>query len=249
MSLPDIATRDEWLAARTALLAEEKALTHQRDRLNTKRRELPMVEVTKDYAFEGPDGTVGLLELFEGRQQLIVYDFMFHPEWDDGLPELHGRRGRGVPRLPRAPAHPRHHLRPRLAGPAREAGALQGGEGLVPALVLHERRRLHLRLRHHRRRLPRVRQLQLPHPRRVGGHRPREHAGLRAALRHARASCCFLQADGRVFHTYAVYARGLESLGGSYYFLDNTALGRQEDWEEPKGRSDAARGNTPDFSA
>ena len=52
---------------------------------------------------------------------------------------------------------------------------------------------------------------------------------------------CFLQVDGRVFHTYSQYARGLESTGGSYYFLDLTALGRQEDWEEPKGRSDEAR--------
>ncbi|MDP1819154.1 MAG: DUF899 family protein [Acidimicrobiales bacterium] len=60
---------------------------------------------------------------------------------------------------------------------------------------------------------------------------------------------CFLRVGGRVFHTYSMYARGLEALGGSYYFLDNTALGRQEDWEEPKGRSDDSRGNTPDFAS
>jgi predicted dithiol-disulfide oxidoreductase (DUF899 family) len=60
---------------------------------------------------------------------------------------------------------------------------------------------------------------------------------------------CFLQVDGRVLHTYSQYARGLESTGGSYYFLDLTALGRQEDWEEPKGRSDAVRGNQPDFAS
>ena len=60
---------------------------------------------------------------------------------------------------------------------------------------------------------------------------------------------CFLTIDDRVFHTYSVYARGLESTGGSYYFLDLTALGRQEDWEEPKGRSDAVRTNQPDFSS
>jgi predicted dithiol-disulfide oxidoreductase (DUF899 family) len=60
---------------------------------------------------------------------------------------------------------------------------------------------------------------------------------------------CFLQVDGRVFHTYSQYARGLESTGGSYYFLDLTALGRQEEWEEPKGRSDSARSATPDFAS
>src|SRR4029077_18424640 len=59
---------------------------------------------------------------------------------------------------------------------------------------------------------------------------------------------CFLQQDGRVFHTYSQYARGLESTGGSYYFLDLTALGRQEEWEEPKGRSESARSATPDFA-
>ena len=59
---------------------------------------------------------------------------------------------------------------------------------------------------------------------------------------------CFLEIDGTVFHTYSQYARGLESTGGSYYFLDLTALGRQEDWEEPKGRTESARSNQPDFA-
>jgi predicted dithiol-disulfide oxidoreductase (DUF899 family) len=60
---------------------------------------------------------------------------------------------------------------------------------------------------------------------------------------------CFLQVDGRVFHTYSQYARGLESTGGSYYFLDLTALGRQEEWEQPQGRSESARSATPDFAS
>ena len=60
---------------------------------------------------------------------------------------------------------------------------------------------------------------------------------------------CFLEVDGTVYRTYSVYARGLESTGGSYYFLDLTALGRQEDWEQPAGRTASARGNQPDFSS
>ncbi|MEA2687353.1 MAG: hypothetical protein QOE93_2548, partial [Actinomycetota bacterium] len=60
---------------------------------------------------------------------------------------------------------------------------------------------------------------------------------------------CFLRDGDTVFHTYSVYARGLETIGGSYYMLDETALGRQEDWEEPKGRATDARGNIPDFSS
>jgi predicted dithiol-disulfide oxidoreductase (DUF899 family) len=58
---------------------------------------------------------------------------------------------------------------------------------------------------------------------------------------------CFLRVDDQVFHTYSQYARGLEMTGGSYYFLDLTALGRQEEWEEPKGRADSARAARPDF--
>src|SRR5207248_5960759 len=86
MSLPNVATREEWLAARKELMAKEKDLTKRRDALNIERRNLPMVEIEKDYQFEGPDGTVGLIDIFEGRPQLIIYHFMFHPEWDDGCP-------------------------------------------------------------------------------------------------------------------------------------------------------------------
>src|SRR5919106_3757004 len=86
MSLPRIASREEWLAARMKLLAKEKELTRQRDALNTERRNLPMVEVEKDYVFDGPDGPVRLIDMFEGRRQLIIYHFMFHPDWEDGCP-------------------------------------------------------------------------------------------------------------------------------------------------------------------
>ena len=67
MSLPDVVSPEAWHAARVELLAEEKAMTKARDALATKRRELPMVEVTKDYVFEGPDGKATLLDLFDGR--------------------------------------------------------------------------------------------------------------------------------------------------------------------------------------
>src|SRR3954466_7464470 len=86
MSLPKIATREEWMAARRDLLAKEKDLTRQRDALNVERRNLPMVEVQKDYTFEGPNGTVRLIDIFEDRPQLIIYHFMFHPEWEEGCP-------------------------------------------------------------------------------------------------------------------------------------------------------------------
>ena len=86
MSLPKIASRDEWLAARKDLLAKEKAMTRARDELSTERRNLPMVEIDKDYVFDGPDGKVRLIDMFDGRSQLILYHFMFDPDWEEGCP-------------------------------------------------------------------------------------------------------------------------------------------------------------------
>jgi len=86
MTLPTIATREEWLAARTRLLAKEKELTRQRDALNAERRRLPMVEVEKEYVLTGAEGPARLADLFEGQPQLILYHFMFDPSWDDGCP-------------------------------------------------------------------------------------------------------------------------------------------------------------------
>jgi predicted dithiol-disulfide oxidoreductase (DUF899 family) len=77
---------EEWLQARRALLAREKEFTRLRDELSQARRDLPWEAVTQDYRFTGPDGSLSLAELFGGKSQLIVYHFMFPPEWDAGCP-------------------------------------------------------------------------------------------------------------------------------------------------------------------
>jgi predicted dithiol-disulfide oxidoreductase (DUF899 family) len=82
--LPRVVSRAEWLDARDALLIKEKEATWARDALNAERRRLPMVKIEKEYSFEGPNGTASLLDLFEGRRQLILYHFMFDPRWDEG---------------------------------------------------------------------------------------------------------------------------------------------------------------------
>ena len=79
MDLPPIVSPDEWAAAREALLAKEKELTRSRDALAAERRRMPRMAVETGYRFEGPDGPVGLLDLFEGRRQLIVYRYFFEP--------------------------------------------------------------------------------------------------------------------------------------------------------------------------
>ena len=248
MSLPRIATRHEWRAARMALLEKEKELTRQRDALNRQRREMPMVEIDKEYVFEGPNGRTTLVDLFDGRPQLIVYHFMFDPSWDEGCPSCTAGTDEISPGL-------LEHLHTRdttyamvSRAPLAKLERWKAARGWdipwyssygsdfnydfgvtldesVKPLVYNYRTKEE-------------------YARRGEGFdegepRPLERPG----------RSCFLRVGDTVYHTYSVYARGLESIGGSYYMLDETALGRQEDWEEPRGRAAAARAAVPDFAA
>jgi predicted dithiol-disulfide oxidoreductase (DUF899 family) len=86
MELHKIVSHDEWLMARKAHLADEKAFSRARDALSSKRRELPWEKVEKNYVFDGPDGKETLVDLFGGKSQLIVYHFMLGPDWEEGCP-------------------------------------------------------------------------------------------------------------------------------------------------------------------
>lgn len=238
MSLPRIASRDEWLAARTALLAREKQLTRARDALNVERRSLPMVEIERDYTFAGPDGAATLLDLFEGRRQLIVGHFMFDPRWEDGcssctagadevadgLREHLATRDTTLAYVSRAPLESIERYKAKKGwtfpwySSFGSAFNVDFGVTLDPAAGQDEYNYRPLRL---------------------DGDPPFEMPG----------TSCFLRDGERVFHTYSQYARGAEWFGGSYAYLDLTALGRQEEWEEPKGRADLERAAQPDFAS
>src|SRR6266852_5817850 len=82
---PKVVSREEWLVARKRLLAKEKQLTRQRDAIAAERRQLPWVKV-ENYVFDSPSGKTTLADLFDGRSQLIIYHFMFGPEWQEGCP-------------------------------------------------------------------------------------------------------------------------------------------------------------------
>src|SRR5437868_7694526 len=84
MNFPPVVSATEWQSAREALLAKEKEATRARDALAAERRRLPRVRIDKDYTFNGPHGKAGLLDLFEGRRQLVLYHFMFGPNQDAG---------------------------------------------------------------------------------------------------------------------------------------------------------------------
>jgi predicted dithiol-disulfide oxidoreductase (DUF899 family) len=239
MNLPQVVSSDEWLAARKELLAREKELTRA---LNAERRRLPMVRIDKDYVFEGPDGEASLLDLFDGRRQLIVGHFMFDPSWDEGCPScsagadeisdgllahLHTRDTTFV-YVSRAPIDKIEKYRARRGWTFPWYSSYGSDfhvtldESVIPVEYNYRTRAEH------------------------------EMTGsdAYAALSVERPGRrCFLRCGDSVYHTYSVYARGLETVGGSYYFLDETALGRQEDWEEPKGRATDARGAIPDFSS
>lgn len=249
MSLPRISTRDEWLAARLALLDEEKALTRRRDALSIERRNLPMVEIEKDYVFDGPDGQVRLIDIFEGRRQLIIYHFMFHPEWEEGCPSCTAGTDEISPGF-------LEHLRTRDTSYALVSRA---------PLAKLERYKAKHGWDHLRWFSSGDTDFNYDFGATIDASRGFDEYNYRSLDEYAAMGqesmktseqpydmpgrSCFLQLDGRVFHTYSQYARALESTGGSYYFLDLTALGRQEDWEEPKGRADSARSATPDFAS
>ncbi len=107
MGPPKVVSPEEWRAARIELLAEEKALTRARDRLNMKRRELPMVEIEKDYVFEGPEGRASLLDLFDGRNQLIMASWLICTPGTPATPWSRERRWRSSSAgMPRGAGHP-----------------------------------------------------------------------------------------------------------------------------------------------
>ncbi len=141
MKMPPIVSPAEWDSAREEMLVKEKELTRARDALAAERRRMPRMAVEKDYRFEGPDGPASLLDLFEGRHQLIVYRFFFEPGVSRLARErlsrllVHGRPGRP----PRPPQLARHHVRQCLTRPTGRHRALEGSDGLGHALV-HDHR-------------------------------------------------------------------------------------------------------------
>jgi predicted dithiol-disulfide oxidoreductase (DUF899 family) len=248
MSLPEIATRADWLVARKELLANEKDLTRKRDALNVERRSLPMVEIEKNYDFDGPNGTVGLIDLFEGRAQMIIYHFMFHPEWDEGcssctagtdeisagfLKHLH-MRDTTYAMVSRAPLAKLDRWKAERRWDLPWYSSNGSDFNYDFGVTIDASRGFDT---YNYRTLDEF--AAMGQESMKTSEQPYDMPG----------QSCFLQVEGRVFHTYSQYARGLESTGGSYYFLDLTALGRQEDWEEPKDRSQSVRSATPDFAS
>ncbi len=237
-NLPDVVSREEWLTARKDLLAKEKDLTRARDRVNADRRRLPMVRVDKPYSFEGPDGTVTLLDMFQGRPQLVMHHFMFGPDWDEGCPscssaadgigrlrQLHARNTTLVA-VSRAPYPKLAAFRKRMGwtfpwyssfGTDFNYDFHATLDDRVAPVLLHFRTEAEL----------------------AATGTPWTEGPWTATMRGEEMPgiSAFLRVGDEVFHTYSTFGRGIEEFHNGYQYLDLTALGRQEEWEEPRGRA------------
>jgi predicted dithiol-disulfide oxidoreductase (DUF899 family) len=210
LPMPKIVSAREWRAARDALLAKEKDLTHARDAIAAERRRMPMAPVEKDYVFEGINGPRSLLELFEGRNQLLLYHFMF-------APSVHGWPNAGCPGCSMfvdnigqfTLTHLAHHdvsFAVVSLAPLDNLIAYQKRMGWTWPWLSSAKNSFNVDY-----------ELTTPQG---------ENHGLSVFLR-----------DGKkIYRTYFTSARGTEGLGNVWGFLDSTPYGRQENWEDsPQG--------------
>jgi predicted dithiol-disulfide oxidoreductase (DUF899 family) len=239
MALPEVVSREEWLEARRKLLAAEKELTRQKTILNGQRRQMPMVRVDKKYVFEGPDGPVTLAELFGDHSQLIVQHVMFQPEWDAACPGCTAAVD-VIPERLLDQVHSRDTAFVLVSrAPLAKLESYQAARGWVVPWYSSEgsdfNYDFHVTLDKSK------------------GSVEYNYQDLSAKLEDEEAEdvpgySCFLRDGDEIYHTYSVYARGAEPVIAAYAFLDMTAFGRSEDWEEPKGRARSLHGADPTFT-
>ena len=199
MKMPTIVSPQEWEAAREALLVKEKELTRARDALAAERRRMPRMAVENDYGFEGPAGRVSLLDLFEGRSQLIVYRYFYEP----GVAGWPNTGCFGCSMVADQVAH-LAHLNARdttLAfvsrAPQADIARWSGHMGWeIPWYTLTD------------------------------------DFDADFGVSEWHGTNAFLREDDRVFRTYFINSRGDEAMGSTWSYLDITALGRQEEWED-----------------
>jgi predicted dithiol-disulfide oxidoreductase (DUF899 family) len=221
--LPPVASRDDWLKARLALLEKEKELTRARDALNAERRRLPRVRVEKDYFFEGPAGRVGLANLFEGRDQLIIYHFMLDPDHEEGCDGC-SLMADNIPHLSHFHAR---HTSFALVSRARLATIEAFRRRMGWELPWYSSFDSDFNYDYH---------VTMDETRGSTEWNYRDSRQLTAdgklppGVRELPGVSVFLREGGQVFHTYSTYARGLDMLVNTCNFLDLTPFGRGEGW-------------------
>ncbi len=208
MELPPVVSQAEWETAREKLLAKEKEATRARDALAAERRRLPRVRIEKNYVFDGPEGKARLVDLFEGRRQLILYHFMFGPNQEVGcdgcsmvadqvphLAHLHAR-DTSFALVSRAPIEKIEAYRKRMGWEIPWYSSFESDFNVDFGTGLEK-----------------------PDPTK---YQDGESFGLSV----------FFRENDDVYRTYFTSGRGVEALGSVWSFLDLTPLGRQEEWED-----------------
>ena len=210
MKQPPVVSREEWNAARDELLLREKEMTRARDKLAAKRRRMPWFEVEKDYRFEGPNGSASLADLFQGRRQLIVYRAYYGPEVTTtaGGTSYPERGCVGCSMVADQVAHPAH----------------LGARDTALAFVS---------------RAPRA-EIQGLQQRMGWGYIPwyelTDDFDTDFDVGEWHGTNAFIRDSDRIYRTYFIDGRGDEHMGSTWSYLDITALGRQEEWEDsPEG--------------
>jgi predicted dithiol-disulfide oxidoreductase (DUF899 family) len=213
-----IVSRQEWLDARRKFLQEEKDFTRLRDQLSQRRRELPWVRVDKEYVFDGPDGRQSLSELFEGRSQLIVYHFMYGPDWQEGCPscsyladnfngiDIHLKhRDTSLIAVSRAPLDILQAYRQRMGWTFKWLSSFDSDFNYDYHVSFTAEE---------------IEKGEMFYNFNLGQFPADEAPGI---------SVFYQNEAGEIFHTYSCYARGLDILIGAYNFLDLLPKGRDED--------------------
>jgi predicted dithiol-disulfide oxidoreductase (DUF899 family) len=212
-----VVSRDAWLAARTALLAKEKEFSRLRDDLSRQRRALPWVKVEKPYVFDGPRGQETLPELFQKRSQLVVYHFMFMPEWDEGCPHcsfwadnfnpigVHlNQRDVTLVAVSRAPLPKIEAFRKRMGWSFKWLSSFQTdfNHDYHVSFTPEDVKR---------------------------GSAVYNYAKVTRPMDREGISVFYKDEGGAVFHTYSCYARGIDMMNTAYHYLDLAPKGRDED--------------------
>ena len=215
---PRVVSRAEWITARKELLKEEKELTHQKDAISAARRELPWVRVEKEYTFDAPGGTKTLADLFNGKSQLVVYHFMFGPDWqeacpscslnmdhtDGALPHL-AQRDVSFAAISRAPIAKIEAFKKRMGWRFNWVSSYQNdfNRDYHVSFTKEEMAKGKVEYNYDMTEFP-----------------SEEAPGL---------SVFYKNKNGEIFHTYSTYGRGTESTVGTYSYLDWVPKGRDED--------------------
>ncbi len=213
-----VVSHEKWISARTVFLVKEKEFTRLRDELSRQRRELPWEKVDKQYVFHGPNGEETLAELFEGRSQLIVYHFMFSPDWDEGCPHcsfwadhfdgmgVHlNHRDVTFVAISRAPMAKIDPFKKRMGWKFKWLSSFQSDFNYDYQISFT----------------------------------PKEIESKQAFYNYSKTdldspereglSVFYKDKNDALFHTYSCYARGIDLLNGTYNFLDLAPKGRDED--------------------